>query len=178
MSQVKINPDFMRTKREQIESFKELWKKEYDQDLTDDQALEYSENLLGLYRTLLDVHVRMEQWKERLLKEPDGFAVTGQGTYSCAVCSQHMFNDEGWYDQFGIKCPVCQKAVKEGVIPGEVACKSDIWLSSDDLKKKFGWHHTTVAKKVRNGELKARQIKNGEHHWFFVFLKNENPDLC
>lgn len=173
---MKIKPDFMRTKHERIESFKKLWREEYDQDLADAQALEYSENLLGLYRTLLDVHIRIER-KERLTKEPDGFAVTGQVTYSCAVCSQHMFNDEGWYDQSVIKCPVCQKAVKEGVIPGEVACNADIRLSSDDLKKKFGWHHTTVAKKVRNGELKARQIKNGEHHRFFVFLKEENPGL-
>ena len=167
----------MRTQDERIQSFKELWKKNRGEDLTDAQALEYSDNLLGFYRALLDVHTRIERWKERLVNEPKGFPVPSTGTYSCIICHHHMKGDEGWFDQFGIKCRPCQKAVEEDVIPGTVATDRESWYSSDDLKKKLGWHHSTVAKKVRVGELKAREIRNGEHFWHFVFLKEENPDL-
>lgn len=172
-----FNNNPMRTNDERIQSFKELWRKEYDQDLTDAQALEYSENLLGFYRALLNVHTRIERWKERLVAEPKGFPVPSNDTYNCIICYQHLEGDEGWFDQFGIKCRPCQKAVEEGIIPGTVATDRKSWYSSDDLKKKFGWHHSTVAKKVRTGELKAREIRNGEHFWYFVFLKEENTSL-
>ena len=167
----------MYTKDEQIRSFKELWKKERGEDLTNAQALEYSENLLGFYRALLDVHTRIERWKERLINEPNGFPIPTNETYSCIICHHHIKGDEGWFDQFGIKCRLCQKAVDEGVIPGTVATDRDSWYSSDDLKKRFGWRHTTLAKKVRTGELKSREIRDGKHFWYFVFLKEENSTL-
>lgn len=167
----------MRTKDEQIQSFKELWKKERGEDLTNAQALEYSENLLGFYRALLAVHTRIERWKERLVAEPKGFPIPGNETYNCIICYQHLKGDEGWYDQYGIKCRPCQKAVEDGVIPGTIATDRKSWYSPGDLKTRFGWHHTTVAKKARNGELKAREIRNGEHHWYYVFLKEENPSI-
>jgi len=171
------NKNPMRTQHEQIESFKKLWKEEYDVDLTDAQAFEYSNNLLGFFRTLLQIDSRMRQWNERLKKEPEGFAIPYGGTYSCAICHQRVTSENGWYDQFGMKCSVCQKAIKEGVIPGTVGTDRDSWYSSDDLKRKFGWHHSTVAKKIRTGELKVRHIKNNGGHWMYVFLKEENPNL-
>ncbi len=177
LSQVKINPDFMRTKDEQAESFKQLWKKEYGEDLTNAQALEYSNNLLGLFRTLIAVDERIRRWNKRLIDEPKGFAVPGRETYNCIICYQRLEGSEGWYDQYGIKCPPCQKAVEDGVVPGSICTERDSWFSADDLKRRYGWHHTTVAKKVRTGELKARHIKNGEHHWLYVFLKEENAHL-
>lgn len=167
----------MRTKDEQIESFKKMWKEEHGEDLTNAQALEYSENLIGFFRILLEVDTRVKQWNERLIDEPKGFPVPTSGTYNCLICYQHLKGSEGWYDQYGIKCRICQRAVEEGIIPGTVASDRKSWFSSNDLKHEFGWHHTTVAKKVRTGELKARHIKNGEHHWFYVFLKEENPHL-
>lgn len=173
----KTNNTTMRTKDEQIESFKKLWKKEHGVDLTNAQALEYSENLLGFFRALMVVDERIRRWNERLVNEPKGFPLPSRETASCLICHRHLRGEEGWYDQYGIKCRPCQRAMDEGVIPATVATDRKSWFSSDDLKREFGWHHTTVAKKVRIGELKARHIKSGEGHWFYVFLKEENTDL-
>lgn len=162
---------------EAVREFQELWKKEYGVDLNDADARESAYNLLGFFETLMKVDTRIRRWNERLTNEPKGFPLPKNETYSCRICHQHMKGDEGWYDQCGMKCRPCQKAVEDGVIPGSVCTDRDSWVSSDDLKEKFGWHHATVAKKVRNGELRAREIRNGEYHWYFVFLKDENPSI-
>ncbi|HRH31920.1 MAG TPA: hypothetical protein PLK06_01205, partial [bacterium] len=120
VSQTKINPDFMRTTHEQVESFKKLWKKERGEDLTDAQALEYSNNLLGFFRALIAVDERIRRWNKRLIDEPKGFAVPGRETYNCIICYQRLEGSEGWYDQYGIKCPPCQKAVEVGIVPGSI----------------------------------------------------------
>lgn len=171
------NNQSMRTEDERVESFKKLWKKKYGVDLTNAEALEYSENLLGFFRALMAVDMRIRRWNERLKDEPKGFPLPARETYNCLICHHHIKGEEGWYDQYGIKCRPCQKAIEDGVIPPTVATDRESWYSTDDLKKKFGWHHTTVAKKVRTGELKARVIQNNGLPQFFVFLKGENFDL-
>ncbi len=173
------NNNPMRTQNEQIESFKKLWKKEYDVDLTDAQAFEYSNNLLGFFKTLLQIDSRMRQWNERLKNEPKGFAIPYEGTYNCCVCQQYATSENGWYDQYGIKCLVCQKAVEDGTIPGTVCSDKESWWSVHDLKRMFSWYHTTTYKKARAGELKARIIKSPEGaNYYYVFLKAENLQIA
>ncbi len=167
----------MHIKDEQIRLCKEFWKKEYGEDLTDDQALEYSENLIRLMLTFGRIEEHNERWRQRLIEEPGGFALPPNETYSCVICHQSISGNEGWYDQNSVKCRPCQKAVEDGVIPAFVCTDRKSWYSPDDLTKKFGWHQMTIRKKVRNGELKAREIRNGEHHWCLVFLKDENPSI-
>ncbi len=38
-----------------VKEFKEVWKKEYGVELTDDEARESSENLLGFFRLLMEI---------------------------------------------------------------------------------------------------------------------------
>ncbi len=167
----------MRTKDEQIRLCKEFWKKEYGEDLTDNQALEYSENLIKLMLTFGRIEEHYERCRQRLVGEPNGFALPSNETYNCAICHQTISGDQGWYDQYNVKCMPCQRAVESGVIPGSVCTDRKSWYSSEELTERFGWHRMTIGKKVRNGELKAREIRNGEHHWYFVFLKEENLEL-
>ena len=47
-----------------------------------------------------------------------------------------------------------------------------------ELKDKFGIHPGTAKKMIREGELKARIIKDKEgRDCFWVFLKKENEDF-
>ncbi len=57
----------MHIKDEQIRLCKEFWKKEYGEDLTDDQALEYSENLIRLMLTFGRIEEHNERWRQRLI---------------------------------------------------------------------------------------------------------------
>ncbi len=89
-----------------------------------------------------------------------------------------MKDYEGWYDQYGLKCPLCRKAVNDGIVPGSAVLDDTTWFSVSQLLTKYGWHHTTVHKKARSGELKARIVKNVDGRpYFYVFLKEENPGI-
>lgn len=123
------------------------------------------------------IHRRLEGWKERLKTEPDGFPIT-YGIYDCNLCRRSMRDNEGWYDQYGLKCPLCRKAVDEGIVPGSAVLDDKTWFSVTQLSTKYGWHHTTVQAKARSGELKARIVKNLDSKpYLYVFLKNENTQL-
>lgn len=45
----------MKLPEESIKEFKEIWKKEYGTDLTDAQAKEYGEELMGFFKLLMDI---------------------------------------------------------------------------------------------------------------------------
>lgn len=45
----------MKLPEESIQEFKEIWKKEYGTDITDNQAKEYGEELVGFFRLLIEI---------------------------------------------------------------------------------------------------------------------------
>ncbi|MFH1909785.1 MAG: hypothetical protein ABIJ72_01145 [bacterium] len=160
-----------------IEEFKEIYKKEYGKELSDVEASESANNLVGLFKLLWDCSIRDAKRKSQLKKEPEGFHIT-DGTYSCMVCGCSVTGDQSWYDQWGVKCLLCQKAVKEGVVPGFVCRDHDSHYKMWELKDKFKIHPQTARKLVRQGELKARIVTTEDGKPYeYIFLKKENPHL-
>jgi len=160
-----------------IDEFKVIYKSKYKKELSDAEASEAANNLVGLFDILYKCAVKENQRKQQLRKEPEGFHLT-DGIYNCFICHKQIQGEETWYDKWGIKCPLCQKAVKEGIIP-TFACKdSDSWYGMWQLESKFGIKHQTAKKMVRLGELKARIVpyENGDPYEY-IFLKKENPNL-
>ena len=166
---------------EQLASFKTILSERLGREATDEETFESASALMNLCEALYDVAHRLHRWDERLKTEPGGFtlpvSISG-GSYNCGICYATIAGEQGWYDQHGIKCRVCQKAVEDGVIPGTVCSNKKSWYSANQLNTMFDWHHSTIYKKTRTGELKARIIKTpeGANH-YFVFLKEENSDL-
>ncbi|MEK7625002.1 MAG: hypothetical protein AAB467_01480 [Patescibacteria group bacterium] len=146
---------------------------EQNRSFTDEEIVQF----VKFGELLLSIHMRLEGWKERLKTEPDGFPIT-YGIYDCNLCRRSMRDNEGWYDQYGLKCPLCRKAVDEDVVPGSAVLDDKAWFSVSQLTSKYGWHHTTVQAKARSGELKARIVRNANGKpYFYVFLKEENLSL-
>jgi phage pi2 protein 07 len=164
----------MQLPQESIVEFKKLFKEEYGEDLDNATAGEYARNLVGFFELLLEVDMRDRQRQERLKESPNGFGIPNKDGYSCWLCRNTNTDWEYWYDKNGMKCPPCQKALDDGVVPESVMHDKDIWLSMDDVKKKLELHHSTIQKMIRTGELKARIIQNNGHNYFWVFLKEEN----
>ena len=79
----------MNISKERIEEFKEMFKKDYDKELTDEEAYESAHNLLGFVEVLYNIQKREFQRKLRLRKEPEGFNLT-DGIYTCSVCKQQQ----------------------------------------------------------------------------------------
>lgn len=167
----------MELSKKSIDEFKRIFKEKYDEELNDDEAQEAARNLIGFFETLFEIDMRDRGRKHRLRKEPEGFHIT-DGIYNCCLCHRQVAGDESWYDQWGVKCLLCQKAVKEGIVPGFACVESDSRYSMWEMKDKFELHPATVRKLVRQGKLKARIVTydNGKPYEY-IFLKKENPDF-
>lgn len=167
----------MALSKKSIDEFKRIFKEKYGEELNDGEAHEAARNLLGFFETLFEIDMRDRGRKRRLRKEPEGFHIT-DGIYNYCLCHRQVTGDESWYDQWGVKCLLCQKAVKEGIVPGFACVESDSRYLMWEMKDKFKLHPATVRKLVRQGKLKARIVtcENGRAYEY-IFLKKENPDL-
>jgi hypothetical protein len=123
-----------------------------------------------------------EEWKkedearaEKLKANPKGFHLDGAG-YTCFICGDHTPEGDNWYDEYGIKCLVCQKAIDEGEIPASLAKDKDSWYSKFDLSHYFNLKGTTLRKWVKDGIIKSRTVShygNGVHTELFLLEDNE-----
>jgi hypothetical protein len=167
----------MNLSKERIDEFKGIWKKEYGKELTEAEASQAANDLVGFFDLLMKISWRDDQRKRRLKKEPEGFPVT-DGIYTCGVCGRQVPEGESWYDRWGVKCLPCRKAVKDGVVPGFVCAEHDSHYKTWELKDYFGIAFQTAMKQIRQGTLKARVIlgENGKPYEY-IFLKKENPHL-
>lgn len=167
----------MSLSKKAIDEFKEIFKKEYGKELNEQEAYEGASNLLGLAEVLHECAKKEHQRKMQIKKDPEGFHLT-DGIYNCSICHTQVSGETSWYDKYGTKCLLCQKAVKEGLIPSFVCRERDSWYATWELENKFGIKHQTTKKLVRQGKLKAKIVpyENGDPYEY-VFLKKENPNL-
>lgn len=147
--------------------------------LTDKEGQEFYEMKSGLERLGKLMEEFKEQDKardEKLKANPKGFHL--DGSYTCAICGQHTPPGDNWYDKYGIKCLVCQKAIDEGEIPAKLAKDKDSWYSKWDLESNFNLKAPTISKWVRHGILKSRTISNyGKGVHAEIFLLEDNKDF-
>lgn len=165
----------MEVSKDLIEKMKKLGL-DKGQEMTDQEAYESASNFQGFVELIYELGMKEAKRKARLKKEPDGFPVDGQ--YSCRVCGDRIDEQTGWWDWYGQKCLLCQKAVKDGVIPTFVCEHSDsyykMWQLTNDLKVR----QPAIKKLIKEGRLHPREILNNEAKVHcYIFLKKENPEL-
>jgi len=114
--------------------------------------------------------------KRKLREFPKGFHLEGIG-YSCAICSNSVSNEETWYDKWGIKCLICQKAIDRRTIPGSAAKNKDSWYSKYDLESDFNINRHALNRFIKQRILKPRIVPNasGQPH-AYLFLIKDNKD--
>lgn len=113
---------------------------------------------------------------EKLIANPKGFHLDGVG-YRCAICHNHTTEEgDNWYDEYGIKCLVCQKAIDEGEIPASLAKDEESWYSTYDLDHYFNLKHMTLKKWIKEGIIKQRIVSRygqGVHVELFLIEDNK-----
>lgn len=168
----------MSLSKESIQEFKDIFLKEYGKELTWAEAEESANNLVGLFSLLYKIDRRTERWKERLKNHPKGFQLDDGKIYNCSVCGRQIENLQTWFDQYGLKCKTCQRAVDDGIIPGSICENKDSWYQMWELDYHFRAKSPTVRKFIKNGALKARIVpsENGKPY-FYVFLIDENKEF-
>lgn len=126
----------------------------------------------------------MDEWKEkekvleeRLKENPKGFRREGTG-YTCAICGDSTPEGDNWYDKWGVKCLVCQRAIDKGEIPASLAKNKDNWYRKYEFDHYFNVKGQTVNKWVKEGFLIARTVSHyGEGIHTQVFLIKDNKDF-
>lgn len=161
-----------------ISEFKELFKKEYGKELTDQEAFESLHNLMGLMEVLMDGFTEDQKRKKRLETSPKGFHLEGNG-YTCFICGSSISNEETWYDKHGIKCLTCQKAINKKEIPASAASNKDSWYSKHDLEYYFCLKGPTLTSWIKSGLLKSRTVSNdgGSIHAKLFLIKDNKGFL-
>ncbi len=148
--------------------------------LTEEAGGEYisSKARLKELEPILERHKQEEEARAEKLKEHlEGFALEGDH-YRCAICGEGTQNVGNWFDEWGIKCLICQKAVNRGEIPAWVAKNEDDWYSEYDLGSRFNLKGPALRHWVKEGIIKPREIlnENGSVH-ARVFLIEDNKDF-
>jgi len=158
-----------------IKGFQEIFEKESGKKISYEAAAEGADNLVGLVEILIKCEQEEQERKRQLIDFPNGFHLEGE--YSCPICGDSIANEKTWYDQYGIKCLICQKAIDDGVIPGSIAQDRDIWYSKYELEDRFNINRQTLREFVKKGVLIPRNIigNSGRTH-LQIFLIEDNKE--
>lgn len=147
--------------------------------MTDDEGKKYQEekwNMQQLGNLMKEWDEEQKRRDERLKENPKGFHLDGVG-YRCAICGDSTPEGDNWYDEYGIKCLVCQKAVDEGEVPASVAKDTGSWYSKYDFESCFNVKSPTLRKWVKEGIVKPRTVShygNGTHYEMFLIEDNKD----
>ena len=163
---------------ERIQELKEVIEKDSGKGITWEDAVQASHALEGLARLALESAIEDQRRKKKLEESPKGFTLDGAG-YTCHVCGMGTPAGGNWYDKWGIKCLICQKAVDKKIIPGSVAKNKDGWYSKYDLESRFNIKHHALKKFIAKGILKPRIVpdEDGKPHAYLFLLKDHKDIL-
>lgn len=167
----------MSLSQKSIDEFSRIYEKEFGIKLSDTEACKVAHNLYGFVRSVVD-YWQEDEARQRKLKEfPKGFKLDGIG-YTCAICGTGTQENENWYDKYGIKCAICQKAINRREIPPSLAKNKDSWYSQYDMKEYFNLKVPTLRSWAKRGVLKARTVMyDGKHPYIQVFLIRDNKGM-
>ncbi len=123
-----------------------------------------------------------DDWKEKdkardekLKTNPKGFHLEGAG-YNCAICGDHTPEGDNWYDEWGIKCLICQKAIDNGEIPPALAKYKDTWYTKYDFESHFNVTAPALRRWIKEGIVRPRNVSHyeqGVHTQIFLMRDNK-----
>jgi hypothetical protein len=160
-----------------VKKFKKILEKKTSKEVSWGEAEEGANNLAG-FAEVLYKQANIEHGRKLKLKEkPRGFHLDGNG-YTCSICRSSVSNEETWYDKWGIKCLICQKAIDKRIIPGSIAKNDNSWYSAYDLEDRFNIDKRAMRQAIKEGILKPRIVSNiSGRPYVYLFLIKDNKEV-
>ena len=164
-----------------VQEYKEIFKKKYGQELTDAEAIDQGERLVGFFEILYKQAQIEHRRKIRLKQEKiEGFFLdASEGPYTCAICRGSISGNDIWWNLDGLRCRDCWRNIQVRAIPSLTYDNEDkIWVQEWQLQSDFGLHPATRGKLRREGVLHGRDLKrkNGTIYCS-VYLVEENKEF-
>ncbi len=164
-----------------VQEFKKIFKEEYGQDLTDAEAREQGERLVGFFGILYKQAQIEHRRKLRLKKEKvEGFFLEStEGPYTCGICRENIPGNDIWWNLDGLRCRDCWRNIQEGVVPPLKYDNDDkVWIKEWQLHSDYSLHPATRGKLRREGSLKGRDLKRKDGTTYCtVYLVKENKEF-
>lgn len=163
---------------EKIKEFQEIYKKEHGIKISYKEAADGAHGLLRFVEIIYEAWLEDERRKKKLKESPKGFHLEGRG-YTCFICSANISDQETWYDKYGIKCLICQKAIDRKIIPATAASNKEGWYSKYDLESRFNLDRHALKRFAKAGILKPRVVPSvaGRPHAEIFFIKDNKDTL-
>ena len=173
-----IETDELEWSHKKEEEFYENFARDRDRFcLSDEDGRKFSDMKYSMERlgTLMEEFKKEEEARAEKLKEnPKGFILEGAGRH-CAICGESSREDGSWYDKYGIKCLICQKAIDEGEIPASLAKDENSFYTKYDLRHLFNLEGPTLRRWIKDGIIKGRNISRyGQGVHTTIFLMEDN----
>jgi len=167
----------MQLSTERIKELKEIIEKEQGKEITWEEASDAAYRLAGLAELCFDHWKEDCRRKKKLEESPKGFTLDGVG-YTCFICGQSTPAGGNWYDKYGIKCLICQKAIDRKEIPASLAKDKESWYTKYDLEHCFNLKGPALRSWVKKDIIKARTVTyDGKGVHVQVFLIKDNKDF-
>ncbi|MES2223745.1 MAG: hypothetical protein V4469_02305 [Patescibacteria group bacterium] len=161
---------------EHVQEMKNIMEREGGKEVTWDEAEEAFANL-GRYANLIYEFALEDRRRKNKLREfPKGYILESRG-YSCAICGNSTQENENWYDQYGIKCSICQKAINRKEILPSIAKNRDNRYSEYDMESDFNVNKKKLKEWIEAGIIKPRTVMDGSRVHCHIFLIKDNKDF-
>lgn len=164
-----------------VQEYKDIFKKEYGQDLNDAEARDQAERLAGFFKILYDQALIEHRRKLRLKKDKvKGFYLDPtEGPYTCAICRENHPGNDIWWNTKGLRCRDCWMNIQNKVIPSLTYDNDDkVWIKEWQLQTDYCLHPATRGKLRRQGILIGRDLKRTDGDIYCtVYLIEENQEF-
>lgn len=160
-----------------VQETKLALEKQHGREFPCEEAKQVARGIQAFAGLLLKAAEEEVRRKRQLEKNPKGYHFDKKG-YRCCLCDGPASMENSWYDNYGLKCMICQDAINKKVIPGLVAKNKDTWYSKYELEMYFNLKGKLLTQCLKQGILKSRiiQRKNGKVH-LQPFLIKDNKDV-
>lgn len=167
----------MQLSDKRIQELKDIMEKESGKEVSWEDACEAGRNLAGLAELCFDHWQEDCRRKKKLEENPKGFVLDGVG-YTCFICGSGTHAGENWYDKWGIKCSICQRAIDRKEIPASLAKNKESWYTKYELERSFNLKGPALRSWIKKGIIKARTVTHdGKGVYVQLFLIKDNKDF-
>lgn len=166
----------MKQSDEFIKKAKNIIEKIHGREFTWEEATEAYNGFETIVAILCEAAIEEHSREQLLAKFPKGFHIDGNG--SCMLCNKSVSNENSWYDKYGLKCMICQKAINTKVIPGSTATDKESWYSLHELGSYFNIKGADLKKYIKQSILKSRIIQDEKKNVHLqIFLIKDNKGV-